>query len=459
MGMSLDMAYDAARGMKQLGLSTGTALTVINEMAKAGGMSSKSLEAVATTAKAIKTAFDIPIADTVKKFKELQEKPTESLTKLAQQLGTIPVEILKQVQAYEKAGDTIKAAELATKSYADAGKDAADRTVENFGIVARLGISLGKIWSATWESIMGIGRRDTLGDQLKEAEKNLLAIQGMRGADVEGSRTNQRVLASMKLVDDLKNQIAAEKELAEQRQKNSEAASKFETDNKKKTETAKKETKELTELEKERIQFLKVMSDIEDRASGFTKNYSDQLKSLNIGLTEGWLNQDEFNIKLHELNKVQPGVIKAHTDHADALEKFTQAQKKADDALFDSLDVQHQLNMQVLQQTDLLALEASLIGATDAERKKALATKRLDLQLEKEIADEKLKVREDYIKASQGEQANELYELQKKKELELQLKETTCFDVHLILLLEALQSLQEWLQILRAYSNTFLSLL
>jgi hypothetical protein len=399
MGVSLDAAYSAAKGMEELGVSTGTALEVLTEMSKIGGMSASSLETVATTAKALKTAFDIPIADTVKKFKELQEKPTESLTKLAQQLGTIPVEILKQVQAYEKAGDTIKAAELATKSYADAGKDAADRTVENFGIITRLGISLGKIWSATWESIMGIGRRDTLGDQLKEAEKNLLAIQGMRGADVEGSRTNQRVLASMKLVDDLKNQIAAEKELAEQRQKNSEAASKFETDNKKKTETAKKETKELTELEKERIQFLKVMSDIEDRASGFTKNYSDQLKSLNIGLTEGWLNQDEFNIKLHELNKVQPGVIKAHKDHADALEKFTQAQKKADDALFDSLDVQHQLNMQVLQQTDLLALEASLIGATDAERKKALATKRLDLQLEKEIAD----IKKSPISASEQE--------------------------------------------------------
>jgi hypothetical protein len=69
----------------------------------------------------------------------------------------------------------------------------------------------------------------------------------------------------------------------------------------------------------------------------------------------------------------------------DAIEKLMQAQKKSDDALFDSLDVEHQLNMQVLEQTDLLALEGSLIGATDAQRKKALATKRLDLQLEKEI--------------------------------------------------------------------------
>jgi hypothetical protein len=43
-----------------------------------------------------------------------------------------------------------------------------------------------------------------------------------------------------------------------------------------------------------------------------------------------------------------------------------------------------------------------------------------ELKLEKELADLKLKVREDYIKANQSAQANELYELEKKKELELQ---------------------------------------
>jgi len=43
-----------------------------------------------------------------------------------------------------------------------------------------------------------------------------------------------------------------------------------------------------------------------------------------------------------------------------------------------------------------------------------------ELKLEKELADAKLKVREDYIKANQSAQANELYELQKKRDLELQ---------------------------------------
>ena len=95
LGMNLDMAYDAARGLEQFGVSTTNALTVLTEMAKVGGMSSDSLKMVATTATAMKTAFNIPIAETVKQFKELQEKHTEALTKLAIKLGTIPVEIIK----------------------------------------------------------------------------------------------------------------------------------------------------------------------------------------------------------------------------------------------------------------------------------------------------------------------------------------------------------------------------
>jgi hypothetical protein len=43
-----------------------------------------------------------------------------------------------------------------------------------------------------------------------------------------------------------------------------------------------------------------------------------------------------------------------------------------------------------------------------------------ELKQNQKLAEEKLKIQEEYIKASQGAQANELYELEKKKELELQ---------------------------------------
>ena len=251
MGMNSDMAYTAANNMKSLGITVGDSVAVITAMAKASGMSSDSLELIAVTATKMKTAFGISIDDTVKKFKELQEKPTESLTKLAVQLGTIPVAVLKQVDAYERAGKSIEAAKLATETYAKAGKDAADKTIENFGHITTLGITLKKIWDGTWDSIMGWGRKDKLEDQLKSAEENLKAIQSMRGANVEGSRTNQRVLASMKLVDDIKNQMAAEKDLETQKAQASAAAAKFEDDKKKRDEADKKAKSDAKKLQED----------------------------------------------------------------------------------------------------------------------------------------------------------------------------------------------------------------
>jgi lambda family phage tail tape measure protein len=324
LGLSLDMAYDAARGMEEFGVSTGTALEVLTEMAKIGGMSSDSLNMIATTAKAMKTAFDIPIADTVKQFKELQEKPTEALTKLAIKLGTIPVEILKQVDAYERAGNSVKAAEIATKAYADAGKDAADRTVENFGTITRLGISLGKIWDSTWESIMNIGRKDTMQDQLKEAEKNLSVLQKLRGADVAGSRTNQRVLASMKLVEDLKNQVTAEKDLAEQKATASAAASKFEDDKKKRDESANKLKSDANKLEQSYVGELEKAREA----------YIGQIGALDhLTKNEIALNKVRTSPEWNQYTEGQRKNIESLYLAASASEKLTQSEKETAEAL------------------------------------------------------------------------------------------------------------------------------
>lgn len=392
LGMNLDMAYDAARGLEQFGVSTTNALTVLTEMAKVGGMSSDSLKMVATTATAMKTAFNIPIAETIKQFKELQEKPTEALTKLAIKLGTIPIEILKQVDAYERAGKTIEAAKLATDAYAKAGKDAADKTVENFGTITRLGIQLGKIWSATWDAIMNVGRRDTLTSQLEAAEKNAAALEKMRGANVPNSNTNQRYMASLRLVDDLKNQIAAEKQLADVKAETSAAASKFEDDKKKRDEEANKIKAAAKKLQED------YNNELEKAKEGYLAQVGalDHLTKSEIALQKikaspNWnlftKEQRSYIESLYLATATSEKAVQADKERVVAIEKLMQVQKKADDALFDSLDVEHQLNMQIFEQTQLLELEASLIGATDAARKKALGSKRLDLQLEKEIAD------------------------------------------------------------------------
>jgi len=412
MGLTLDMAYDAARGMEQFGVSTGTALTVLTAMSKAGGMSADSLKMIATTAKAMKTAFDIPIEETVKQFKTLQEKPTESLTKLAIQLGTIPVEILKQVDAYERAGKVIKAAELATKAYADAGKDAANRTVENFGTITRLGIQLSKIWDKAWESIMNIGRKGTLSEQISNAE-NELKSRIKAAAALSGSPYNRGLVdadtkALEATLESLKEQDRLLKSQAASRATNSAEASKFEDDKKKRDEAANKlkaDAKKLeesynSELDKAKETYLAQIGALDH----LTKS---EITLQKIKASTNWnaytQQQRDYITSLYEATIVSEKAVKSEKERADAIEKLMQVQKKADDALFDSLDAEHALNMQVLEQTQLLELQASLIKATDEERKKALTVKKLDLALEKEIADIKKRA---IPEAEQNDQIN-----------------------------------------------------
>lgn len=365
----------------------GSYVTAITDIAKAGGITSDNLKTVATTIVEVSKITGISSETLAKNFSKIAEKPLEALIPFAKELGTINVETLKQIQNLIKAGKETEAVKLATDEYAKALKGVSATIKEDMGAIETIFYGVGSAAKSMWNEILNIGRKGTLENQMKDAVASLIEAQKGKSWYSRFGRTNEEeVKYYEEIVQSLGRQINAQKELGDVKAKNSADVKKFEADEKKKDKTKKADKKELTELEKERLQFLKVISDIEDKASGFTKQYSDQLNILNIALTEGWLSQDEFNMKLQELNSIQPAVIKAHKDHADAINKANEAQKKADDIVADAWANMEQLNKQVLDQTQLLELEGSLIGATAAERKKALGIKRLDLKLEEEIA-------------------------------------------------------------------------
>lgn len=366
----------------------GSYVTAITDIAKAGGITSDNLKTVATTIVEVSKITGISSETLAKNFSKIAEKPLEALIPFAKELGTINVETLKQIQNLIKAGKETEAVKLATDEYAKALKDVSATIKEDMGAIETIFYGVGSAAKSMWNEILNIGRKGTLENQMKDAVASLIEAQKGKSWYSRFGRTNEEeVKYYEEIVQSLGRQINAQKELGDVKAKNAADVKKFEADEKKKDKPKKADKKELTELEKERLQFLKVISDIEDKASGFTKQYSDQLNILNVALTEGWLSQDEFNMKLQELNSIQPAVIKAHKDHADAINKANEAQKKADDIVTAAWTNMEQLNKQVLDQTQLLELEGSLIGATAAERKKALGIKRLDLKLEEEIAD------------------------------------------------------------------------
>ena len=116
------------------------------------------------------------------------------------------------------------------------------------------------------------------------------------------------------------------------------------------------------------------------------------------------------------------GVGKAAIDLEESIQRIAYLEQEATAAVLANVE------------TEVKAIHDKTVAAataaqTEAEKKEAERQKELEnnavkaakeLKQEQDLAATKIKVREDYIKANQGTQANELYELEKKKELELQ---------------------------------------
>jgi hypothetical protein len=130
----------------------------------------------------------------------------------------------------------------------------------------------------------------------------------------------------------------------------------------------------------------------------------------------------EANQNLNDWWDGTEGIGKASLDLEQSIERIAFLEKEATTAVLANVAAE-------VKATHDKTVAAATAAQTEAEKKEAERQKELEanavkaakeLKLEKELADAKLKVQQDYIKANQGAQANELYELENKKKLELQ---------------------------------------
>lgn len=159
-----------------------------------------------------------------------------------------------------------------------------------------------------------------------------------------------------------------------------------------------------------------------------------------INSKKGKFSQEQLNESLQDARDNQQTFFKEAnqnlTDWADGTEGIGKAQLDLEQSMTKIAFLEQEATAAVLAnvQTEVKAIRektkaASSAAQSEREKKEAEREKELEnnavkaaeeLKQEQKLAAEKLKVREDYIKANQGAQANELYELEKKREQELQ---------------------------------------
>lgn len=198
-----DMSVQAAGTLGSLS----AAKEVVLELANSGKYSAEQIGMIATVAVDMQTATGRAVKDTVREFEELARSPVDASAKLNEQYHYLTQSVYDQIAALQRQGDTQAAIDLAERTYADAMGARARSINEHIGTIESAWKRAKNAVMGFWDTVMNNGRTDMLEHDIAEYEKRLATPMIKSDRDVLQAR-----------VDGMKKQLAAEKELAAQRE-------------------------------------------------------------------------------------------------------------------------------------------------------------------------------------------------------------------------------------------------
>lgn len=136
-GTSLSNLNKMAESIRGVGDNQKSVVTALAEATKTGKFTESQLKEVATAALQMNAAFDIPIADTISKFKELGDSPTKAIIRLNEQYNFLTTSVYDQIRALELQGDKTGATNLAIQTFSKAQQEAAQKAIANTGYLER----------------------------------------------------------------------------------------------------------------------------------------------------------------------------------------------------------------------------------------------------------------------------------------------------------------------------------
>lgn len=190
-GQTVDGLADMAARIDGVAGTQSAAAAALAEFAANGNIAGASLERFATVAIRMEKVTGQAVKDTVKQFAELGKSPVEAAVKLNESTNFLTESIYRQIRALENQGRTAEAAAVAQQAYADAMDSRLGEIEGRLGLVERGWKAVKSGAAEAWDAMLGVGRPQTLGDQLAEATRTLETLQAQLGqAANSGLRTD-----------------------------------------------------------------------------------------------------------------------------------------------------------------------------------------------------------------------------------------------------------------------------
>lgn len=175
-------AVSAATGSTQ-----GKAAEVLTQLAGSADVAGNRLQALTDAAIRLERAGGPAAEETAKAFAALAKTPTAASLKLTEQTGFLTAALYEQIHALEKQGKTAEAAGLAQSAAAQDAEKKAKQLEAGLGPLQKAWRDLGDVAKGAWDKMVGIGRPESVQDQLAAAAAALAKAQKLSALPAFGS--------------------------------------------------------------------------------------------------------------------------------------------------------------------------------------------------------------------------------------------------------------------------------
>lgn len=146
------------------------------------------------------------VETTISQFKRLQDEPLQASLELEKANHHLTAAQLEQIRTLELQGDKTAAARLAVDAYSQAINDGATDISNNLGYLESAWVTLKKEAAEAWDAMLGVGRKQTLEDQIREVEGKIKVL-GNVAPEYRMKQLNEDLdaLKEQKYQEDVKN--------------------------------------------------------------------------------------------------------------------------------------------------------------------------------------------------------------------------------------------------------------
>lgn len=152
-------AYEAAASLAVLAASTRIPL--------------KSFEMIATAAANFEDATEKATSETVANFEKIAKDPVKALLTLNESMNFLTVSTYEQITSLERQGRIQEAAEVGSKSYADALNTVAANVKANLGTIEGAWKDVKDGAKSAWDAMLNVGREKSFADKMAELETRI----------------------------------------------------------------------------------------------------------------------------------------------------------------------------------------------------------------------------------------------------------------------------------------------